>query len=215
MSYFQTKSDLKAVLDFRDAVVVLWKIESEAAAQLRHHDFMTPDDRRRAILRESAKVENYQEIRAKVARGTLRASRLARRLGVPIRLQSFPPLAIGGPVIDVDLFQAVLHDNSYGGIDRQLIYDALNQLTGELEAKTAKEFRQLVNPIYWVRELLVLIVRIPFIIIEASGFDVHKIEDHLFGKLFKVLEIAALIYILIRIGLTPEQLRDVMSRFMP
>lgn len=65
------------------------------------------------------------------------------------------------------------------------------------------------------KEILVSIIRIPFILIEASGFDVSKAEDRLIAKTFKLLEIVVIIYILIRLGLTKEQLQQVLMKLFP
>jgi hypothetical protein len=119
------------------------------------------------------------------------------------------------PIITLSLFRAIICDTSYTGVNRQLIYDALNQTIGECEARVAVEFRRLINPLYWIKEVLVLVIRIPFILIEASGFDVSKVEDHLLAKAFKLLEVVAIIYILIRLGLTKEQLQQVLMTLFP
>jgi hypothetical protein len=56
--------------------------------------------------------------------------------------------------------------------------------------------------------MLIFIIRIPFLLIKASGFDVSKVEDHFLAKVFKLTEIAVIVYTLIRLGLTQQELRD-------
>ena len=62
------------------------------------------------------------KLRERIAKTLPRAMVLARRLGMPIDLISYPPPAVGGPAIPVNLFHAILNDTSYGGIDRQFFF---------------------------------------------------------------------------------------------
>lgn len=216
MGYFQTKSDLEFMSQFRDDVVRLWNVETAFAANTQIGDQPMVSEKKRAIrVAANRSQENYQQMRAPVSSGVLRASRLARRFGVPTNYREIPPPLLGGPIIEAHLFHSVLADPSRGGIDNQMVYDALNQTISELEVQFEKDRRRLVNPLYWAIELLTLIVRFPFLLIEASGFDVHKVEDHIFGRLFKLLEIAILLYLLIRVGFTPEQLREAILKLIP
>jgi hypothetical protein len=157
---------------------------------------------------ETSKSKGYQQIRESVARGTLRAIHIARQMGVPLDMRSYPAPAVGGPIIPVNLFDAVLHDTSWGGVHKQWILDGLDQTVGACEERAKAEFRRLVNPFYWILEVLRFIIRIPFVLIEASGFNVSKVEDHLLAKAFKLLEIVAIIYILLRLGINQEQLQQ-------
>jgi hypothetical protein len=45
-------------------------------------------------------------------------------------------------------------------------------------------------------------------IIEATGFDVSKVEDHFLAKLFKLIEVIVIFYVLIRLGAGKETLVD-------
>jgi hypothetical protein len=221
VSYFQAKSDLHFVLEFQTAVLELWGLEDQAAARLQsrglslsHRD---PREHQERLQREASSIEGYQQVRERVTKGILRVNRIAHRLRVPTEFRAFPMAALAGqlPIITLSLFRAIICDTSYTGVNRQLIYDALNQTIGECEARVAVEFRRLINPLYWIKEVLVLVIRIPFILIEASGFDVSKVEDHLLAKAFKLLEVVAIIYILIRLGLTKEQLQQVLMTLFP
>jgi hypothetical protein len=99
---------------------------------------------------------------------------------------------------------ATISDNSYGGIERQLILDTMNMIVGACEAHVEAEWKRLKNPLNWFKEGLKFILRIPFMIFEASGFSVSKVEEHLFAKLFKVVEVILIIYILFYLGLNRE-----------
>ncbi|MDH4157496.1 MAG: hypothetical protein OEW00_09515, partial [candidate division Zixibacteria bacterium] len=163
----------------------------------------------RQVAQES---KEYQVVRSQVARGLNRAIHMAQKLGVPIDMTSVPPPAGGGHIVEFDMFSAVLHDPSHGGIERQLIVDALNRTEGECETAVKQQFRRLINPFYWLLELLSFVLRIPFLIVSSTGFDVSKIEDQFFGKSLKLVLAALILYLLIKLGFTKEELLEWLSR---
>jgi len=71
-----------------------------------------------------------------------------------------------------------------------------------------RERRYLRNPLNWVKEALVFVLRIPFLLVKATGFDVAKVEDELWAKLFKLLYLLALIYIALRLGVAKAGIAD-------
>jgi len=216
MSYFQARSDLHFMREFAAAVLKLWELETKGPKKLTdgQRRYTSPSKRQATIQWQASKIEGYAHVRERVVRGALRANRIARRLGVPIEYTSYPAPAAGGPIIELTVFDATFRDQSYDGVERRFTLDALDQAIGECEAQVNAEFRHLINPIYWVKEVLVFIIRIPFIVIEASGFDVSKVEDHFLGRAFKLLEIIALIAFLVWLGLTREELRQAVVMFL-
>lgn len=215
MIYFKPKFNLKFMREFKADVRELWKQENTATRNLKKSgrlDFIyMKDDRVDAIISEAKRQEGYVELRERVAKNVLRAMSLARSLGVPVDLTSCPAPSIGGYTIPVNIFYAILHDTSHGGISGHMIIDAIDQTIGRLEELVKKDLRRLLNPFYWLKELVKLILRIPFLLIKATGFDVSKIEDHLFGKIFKLLELAGLVYLLIRLGLKIEAVQQLVT----
>ncbi len=184
-------------------------MEGDAARRLQDQGFSAfhHSDWHQAVINDCSKMEGYHAVREGVAQRVMRASRIADRLGVAHQFRSFPAPAVGGPVIPVELFHAILHDTSHGGLPRHVLIDAIDQLVGATEDKLKEERLNLINPVYWIKETIIAIIRIPFLLIEASGFDVSKVEENLFAKLFKILEILALIWIGTHIlGLTTEDL---------
>jgi len=214
MGYFQAKSDLRFILEFKDHIMKLWKIETEANERIGGRRRLTTSSEYQAVLQAEASANNnYQNIRESVSKALLRAMQIAQKLKISITGKSLPPPAVGGAIISINLFSAILNDTSYGGVSRQWIYDALNQTIGACENNVDIEFKRLINPLYWIKELLIIIIRIPFMLIEASGFDVTKFEDHFLSKLFKFLEIIIIIFILIKLGMKREQLSQFMMNF--
>lgn len=213
MSYFQARSDLKFIKDFKQDVSELWKIEDQTAKKIRDGDFDSYDEYQTVLQAVSSDVEGYTDVRNGVARGVLRAERIATRLGIPVMCQSYPAPVVGGPVIQQSFFSAILRDMTHGSkIERQMIKDAINQTIGECEARLSIEKRRLVNPLYWIKEIIVAIIRIPFMLIEASGFDVSKVEDHFLGRLFKIFEIGFILYILIKLGFEKESIQQILMK---
>jgi len=89
--------------------------------------------------------------------------------------------------------------------------DAMNQTLGQLAEDEKREFRRLINPAWWVFEV---VIRIPFLLISLSGFDVNKVEDHLLAKVFKLAEIAFIVFVLLRLGFERTRILDVVGGLM-
>ena len=212
MGFFQARSDLRFAIQFRADVHELWKHEAAAASAGAGDYAILPAERRQAIQAAASRDAAYRVVREKVARGQLHAIRLARVFGVPCDFTSFPAPAIGGPIVSVNLFQAILYDGSHGGISRQAIEDAMIQLEGVADERVAREKRRMLNPLNWVKEVLVFVIRIPFMLVEASGFDVGKVEDHFLAKLFKLIEIVVIAYVLYRLDLTTAGFRELLLK---
>ena len=202
MGYFRVKSDLKFMKGFLFSVRLLWEFEEKARKQINWSGWIgTPADGMSLVQSVAGKMDGYEEQRENVARKIPQAIEIARRYRVPIDLQSFPPAIVGGPVIPVNMFRAILTDDSWGHIPNKRITDAINESIGQLETDEKREFRRLINPAWWVFEAFRFVIRIPFTLISLSGFDVSKFEDHVLAKLFKLVEIAVILFVLLRLGL--------------
>ncbi|MGB8656298.1 MAG: hypothetical protein WCE90_00755 [Candidatus Zixiibacteriota bacterium] len=214
MGYWKAKRELNLMNEFRAQVLKLWEIENSVLKELPETVTIFKDERESAILHESSKNPNYQTIREWISKNVLEVCRIARKRGAPVDLQSVPPPAVGGAIVPVNLFYAVLKDTSHGGVSKQWIYDTINNTIGACEKTVKREYRNLFNPFHWLGSLLVFILRIPFMIIAASGFSVEKVEDHFWGKLFKLIEIIVILYILFKLGFSRSELRDFISRLL-
>lgn len=167
----------------------LWVIEGQASVGVRGRGYSTQGDFKDAVVQASHNIVGYNDKRRIVARGVMRAERIASQLGIPYVYKSCPPPVIGGPVISIPLFSAILTDNSYGGINPQMIADALEKVSGEVDAEFHRYLWRALNPITLVFDLLAYILRLPFLFLAAAGFNTDKIEDQLWGRLFKVAEL--------------------------
>jgi len=213
MGYFQTKRDLGIMRNFKKSISELWEIENETSKKLKNDFFYLTITKKEAIKNAASKNEKYQQIREKIAKYINEVSRIANRYGIQTIVKSYPAPVVGGPVIPIDIFYSVLHDYSHHGIDRQLVWDKINETIGECEADLKKEFYRLFNPLYWIQSIIVFIIRIPFMLISVSGFNIDKIEDHFISKLFKLIELLIIILFILKLGFSKEELKQVILGF--
>ena len=214
-SYLRAKRDLQLVLSYQKDLNRLWQIEAAAAGRLQDGHgtrWVLPSERQALIQQEASQDPDYQIVRDRVARATNKMLWIARRNGVAVDMKSLPAPAVGGAIIPINVFDAVLRDISHGGIDQQWIVDAVNQTRGEAVERVQDEFWKLINPFHWLKDLLVAIIRLPFTLIEASGFSVEKVEEHFLGKLFKLAEVALLIYVAVKLGFTKDELKELFEK---
>jgi hypothetical protein len=205
MGYFKARSDLDFLVRFRTEVFELWGYEGRAAKKLNEEGFFPIASEWKPAVRSVATKEyptGYQAARQQVSVDMTRAVRMARKLGVPVDYTSLPAPAFGGYPIPFNLFESVLLDPSHGeGVEGQAIVDALNRTVGAARDRVHTEAMHLINPAWWLWSLLVFVLRIPFIVLNAAGFNTDKIEDNLWSRLFKVAEVVAIAYFIAKFGL--------------
>ena len=189
MIYFRTKQDLEFVQEFFTLAEEFWFLDD------------VRDSHRHTRRGSQFDEEKYQQVRASVSQRTPRIASIARNHRVHADLQSYPAPAVGGPVVGVNLFYAILNDDSHGGVDRQRIVDVTNELIGTLSEAKRKQFLQVINPFFWLGAAIELVLSIPFWLLSKTGFDVAKIEDNLWGKLFKVAEVVLISYLAVKYGI--------------
>lgn len=214
MAYWNSKKELKIFSDFGVDVMALWKIEDQVDQNSLDH-ILRPDQRQTAIQKEASQNPEYQIIRARVAGLMAKAVLIGHRNHIPTEFTSYPPAAVGGPVINTNLFEIILNDNTWGGVSRQMIVDAMNRTLTACHERVDKELWQLFNPFHWISVLLGIILRSPFWLISKTGFNVSKIEDHFIGKISKLFFIFVILWFCIKLGFTKEQLKDILIRLKP
>lgn len=215
LSWLRAKKDLEHILKYQVDLQLLWQIEAAASKALNGSSFWSiPSEYQRAVQRKASGVPEYQKVRDRVARATPRMKRIAYQANLGTEFISCPPPAVGGPVIRVNAFDAVLTDCSHGGIPQQSIIDLLNQTRGTAEDNIHAELIKSINPFHWLKELIVLILRIPFVLVQATGFNVEKVEDHLLSKIFKFAELVFIIWLGFKIGLGSDDLHSLFERIV-
>jgi hypothetical protein len=106
-------------------------------------------------------------------------------LGIVHYVRYTPPPMIGGYIQNVDVLANVF-DLSGFEIPAQTVFDCTDRAIGAYEANCQKLRRQSFNPLYWLGLLIVWVLHLPFKLLGAAGFDAHKAENSLLGKLSKL-----------------------------
>ncbi|MBL7189157.1 MAG: hypothetical protein ISS70_22750 [Phycisphaerae bacterium] len=208
MLYFTAKADVVFLNDFKQKVKSLWAIEERMRGSFTVSADTMEGNYGQTVSDEITSSEQGKRLREEVAKGIPRAIEIARKNHIAISLQSYPAPAVGGAVIRLNIFSAILQDTSHGGIHHQWIEDKINETIGSAERRQRAELSKLFNPMYWLYGVLVFVVRIPFHLVSISGFNVSKVEDHFLGRLFKLAEIAVIVYVLIKLGIEKTALMD-------
>jgi hypothetical protein len=192
VSYWSTKSDLEFMERFHADVKALWALEDKYQEAARRRNFRD--------LSDPPNFEDdpeYQKVREAVARGISRASHIAARLGVPVGLTSYPAPAVGGPIIQTNLFEVILRDTTHRGIPRQDIVDGLNRTVGASEEEVRAERRHVLNPAWWGLQAIAFILRVPLEVAVMMGADRSKLEKEVWPRVLSAVLSAVLIAVLL------------------
>ncbi len=192
MYYFDAKSDLLFMNSFKD-----------------EFDFFCSknDDRPDVKLKK---------VRENIAKKTIKAIKISGKYGVVTDILSYPSPITGGTVFPVNIYRAILNDNSKRAqVTSELIMDNINQTIGQIEFKMRKDLKNISNPFFWIKLLFVRIVRIPFMILNVSGFNIDKIEDHFISKVFKLAEFLLIVWFLCKWGFEASEIKQyIISRIL-
>lgn len=208
MLYFTTKVDIAFLKNFKQKVEALWKLEEEIRKSFNPSAFIMGNDYRQMVLDKATSCDEGRKLREELAKDISRAVQIASKNYVVIDFKSVPAPAVGGAILPVNMFYAILQDTSYDGVDDNWIRDKIDETIGQAERRLKVELFKLFNPLYWLYSLLGFVVRIPFHLISISGFNVSKVEDHFLGKLFKLAEVGVIIYVLVKLGIEKTAMID-------
>ncbi len=212
VNFFKAHKDLRLILRYKELVIRLWEFESEAEKKI-WRGSSEPWIHQKKIQAVSNIKPGYKEIRQELSKIVNDVARIPYRYGVPIVLTSFPAPAVGGPIVETNIFTSVLHDDSHTKIDKQIVFDKINEVIGACEREIRKGFLRLINPFYWIKSLFVFVIRLPFIVLQTSGFNIDKLEDHFISKLFKLIMFLVIIVVLLIIGFTNKELKEIIIKF--
>jgi hypothetical protein len=204
MIYFSVRDDLRHIRSLLHHFEEIVSIEQETRQGLREGgaQYLGPHDMFRRVREESSKTNSaYSGLRAEYAQMIPRTNEICEREGIAWHRQGRAAPLEGGLPFQGSIFELILNRPSdIMDIDTDL-RDTANQCIGVLERHVSHELRQLINPIYWIGRIVLFVVRLPYTILELSGFDVEQIQEHLIARLFQLLYVIALILILVRFGL--------------
>jgi len=95
------------------------------------------------------------------------------------------PPNVGGRVFpNVDVMQNIFNLGDLG-LPFSMVKDYTEKTMGYYQDDLVKSFFRTINPFWWLWKLAVLIVRIPFNLINLVGYDSEKLETSSGGKLYK------------------------------
>jgi hypothetical protein len=213
MGYWKAKSDLEFIREFKGTALNFLLHHEQRGDLINNTAWQRLSEEQEKALTQF-KID-YLQTRQKYVKSIDRASALASAHGVPYVLRLSPPPAIGGYVRDVNTFQALLEELPWGvKVDSQRVIDLIHQTEAACEQQVSIERRRLYNPFYWILELITFVLRIPFLIIQTSGFHIEKFEEQFWGRMFKLLELFAIIWFMIWVGATKPQIKEAVFNFL-
>jgi hypothetical protein len=106
--------------------------------------------------------------------------------GVVHYVRYTPPPMIGGYIQNVDVLANIFGLSGFE-ISPQTVFDCLDRAIGAYELERRRLFRQCFNPLYWVGVLFVWLLRLPFRLLGAAGFDATRAEESALGKSLKLI----------------------------
>jgi hypothetical protein len=107
-------------------------------------------------------------------------------LGVAHVIRWTPPPMIGGYIQNVDIFGNIFGLSAFE-IPSQSVFDCLDRAIGAYERHCHWLLRQCFNPLYWAAMLFAWLLRLPFKLVGAAGFNATKAEESELGKALKLI----------------------------
>ncbi len=212
MIYFGTKSEISYMQELLDKFEKIRVIEQDVREELREEGtkYLSPHGMLKHIREEASKrADGYSELRQDFARMIPRANQICESQSLSWYISGRAAPLEGGLPFEGSVFDMVLdRPSDIYDIDND-VRTTINKCLGVLNNQLSIELRQLINPIYWISRLLVFLIQLPYKLIEISGFNAEKIQDHFLGKLAQLLYVIALILFLIWLGV--ESIQDLIS----
>lgn len=95
-----------------------------------------------------------------------------------------PPPAVGGLAGDINTVKNIFNLHNFQ-MSSQEVLDFVDQAIGIYKTDYFKSYLRTFNPFHWLTLLILEIIRIPFYILGAVGFNRAKIETSFIGRLSK------------------------------
>jgi len=212
MIYFETKSDISSMQGVLKLFEEIRAIEKDVREELREEgaSYLSPHGMFKHIREEAAKRnDRYSELRQDFARMIPHVNQICEAHSIACHRSGRAAPMEGGLPFEGSIFDMVLNRPSdMFDLDND-VRDTVNKCLGAQKEQLSKELRQLINPIHWASRLLIFLIQLPYKLIEISGFNVEKIQDHFLGKFAQLLYVIALILFLLWLGV--ESIQDLIS----
>jgi hypothetical protein len=106
---------------------------------------------------------------------------------------------------------AITEDEAHTLISRPHIVDLLTRCSAAAHQEMHRSFRRLVIPVYWLVDIPALVIRWPFLVLQAARLPTAW-ENSAAGQLIKVLELLALVGIAAYFGLRLDAVAKTLGR---
>lgn len=107
-------------------------------------------------------------------------------LGIPHVVFYQPPPITGGYAQNLDVILNTFNLYSFD-LPTEKVFDCTDAAIGAYERECQKLLRKSFNPFYWLGMLIVWVLRLPFKLFAAAGFDTTSVEASFFGKTLKLV----------------------------
>ncbi len=134
----------------------------------------------------SIENDTASEIRPELNENMQSAQRFVRGAGIPVDATQMPAPAIGGRPIPFDFISDMFRLRDFQTTEAPLL-DRIDRAIGVYEADRTNALVRTLNPAWWIWRAFIVLLKLPFLVLQASGFDSRKLEDTLVGRLLKFL----------------------------
>ncbi|MCS5707779.1 hypothetical protein CC99x_002550 [Candidatus Berkiella cookevillensis] len=195
---------LRRVTSFKAKLENFSEMEEKISVNIKPTFILSPREAQYCLQLKCKKEYGvqYESLRTQVAEEIPGICFVASQIAINTSRQSYLALAVGGPIIGICIFGSALEDLGHVETKWQTRFDTLDKMIGILKTARASSFIQIFDPRSWLTSIL----RIPFYLLKATGFNIEKIEDSLLGHLFKAAFLIAIIMVLLKLGFTTKDI---------
>ncbi len=97
-----------------------------------------------------------------------------------------PPPIIGGYIKNIDLINNIFYLDKYD-LDPNTLLDIIDRSIGKYHRNKIPSIIRLFNPFFYISEIFIYIMELPFLFLAGFGFRREYLENSLIGKLTKLL----------------------------
>lgn len=210
MAYWRSKRELTMVKQFKSSVIVFVNTEREIAdfKKLERYSYIdysgTPTPQYYERLGPMNKALHTS--REYIARHLQEMKELAVKHDISYMVSIQAPPGLAHLERRMSVFETILDPEPIPSqrFEARRVVDIIDGIVNACENQVRKDFWRLFNPFYWLVRLLVLLLRLPFMLLEIAGFHIEKFEEQLWARLFKILEFVVIAYFLHTWGFKPE-----------
>ncbi len=179
VNYFEAKSAQHTLKRFRQLAIDYWYGLDQKAKRM-----TTSEEESKKLLKLREEISKLRPV----------VDRYAASLGIATIINSYPPPAIGGPVLRASLLGLVIDQHvGYGSASKGEIIDKVDECIGMTENLQRRLlWREALNPFWYLIRGIAMLIRVPFVILEHAGLP-QSVEESLWGHIIKVVLVIALL----------------------